>query len=394
MSANNFLRGTVYLLIVMVFFSCNRKNKSESETRDAENLPEDVVEMRYDQVKMANIDTGTIEMRSINSTLKVNGRISVAPQNFATICAPLGGFVRSTSLLPGNSVRKGQVLAMVENQEYVDIQQSYLEAKSRLEYAEAEYRRHSDLYKEDVYSEKNLQQVTADYKSLKATVTAYAQKLGLIGINPTELSEENISRSVAITAPISGYVKSVNVNVGKSISATDILFEIVNNDNLFLELTLFEKDINKVSDGQKIRFYINNEEEEHEAVIYQTGKSVDADKTYKVYAKVTRGCGNLMPGMYVNALIRTSGSDVTALPSGAVVSFDDKDYIFTFLRNKKEKGLDFTEYRMVQIQKGISEEGYTEVRLPAGFDAKNTRVVIRGAYSLLSAKKNAGEMAC
>lgn len=394
MSANNFLRTSVYLLIATALFSCNRKNNSVNEAGDTENLPDDIVEMRNDQIKMANIDTGSVKIRSINSTLKANGKISVAPQNFATVCAPLGGFIKSTSLLPGNSVIKGQVLAVIENQEFVDIQESYLESKSRLEFAEAEYRRHSDLYKEDVYSEQNLQQVTSDYKSLKASVTAYAQKLALIGIDPSGLSEENISRSVQIIAPISGYVKSVNVNVGKSISATDVLFEIMNSDNLFLELTLFEKDANKVSNGQKLRFFINNEKEEHEAVVYQTGKSVDADKTYKVYAKVTKGCSNLMPGMYVNALIRTSGSDVTALPSGAVVSFDDKDYIFTFVRNKLEKGLEFTEYRMLQVQKGMSEDGYTEVRLPGDFDAKNTRVVIRGAYNLLSAKKNAGEMAC
>lgn len=296
--------------------------------------------------------------------------------------------------MPGNAVTKGQTLALVENQEFVNIQENYLEAKSRLEYAEAEFKRHSELYKEDVYSENNIQQVTADYKSLKAQVTAYAQKLALIGIDPSDIGEENISRSVAITAPISGYIKSVNVNVGKSISATDVLFEIVNNDNLFLELTLFEKDANKVSNGQKIRFFINNEEEEHDAVIYQTGKSVDMDKTYKVYAKVTKGCQNLMPGMYVNALIQTSGNLVTALPSGAVVSFDDKDYIFVFDRNKVENGIAFTEYRMIEVHKGISEEGYTEIKLPDNFDVKNEKIVTEGAYNLLSAKKNSGEMAC
>jgi RND family efflux transporter MFP subunit len=394
MSANNFIRNAVYLLIVMLFMSCNRKSSSTSEVKEAEILPDDIVEMRYDQIKMANIDTGAIEMRSINSTLKVSGKISVAPQNLATVCAPLGGFVKSSFLLPGNAVSKGQTLAMNENQEFVDIQENYLEAKSRLEYAEAEFRRHTDLYKEDVYSEKNLQQVTADYKSLKAQVSAYGQKLALIGIDPSLVSEDNIRLDVALTAPIGGYVKSVNVNVGKSISATDVLFEIVNNDNLFLELTLFEKDASKVANGQKILFFINNEEENHEALIYQTGKSVDPDKTYKVYARVTKGCANLMPGMYVNALIQTSGSLVTALPSDAIVSFDDKDYIFIFSRNKEENGIPFTEYRMVEVGKGISEDGNTQVILPEGFDIKSSAVVIHGAYNLLSAKKNAGEMAC
>ena len=99
------------------------------------------------------------------------------------------------------------------------------------------------------------------------------KNLHLIGIDPADLHEDDISRSVAVVSPISGYVKAVNINVGKYVAPTDVLFEIVNSDKLYLELTLFEKDADKVSAGQKIRFFINNETEQHEAVIYQTGKS-------------------------------------------------------------------------------------------------------------------------
>lgn len=394
MSLKNIILSATCMSTLMLMTYCNGKKVQAAKDGDAEVLPDDIVEMRYDQIKLANVDTGEIEMRALNSTLKVNGKISVAPQNLASVCTPLGGFVKSTSLLPGNAVKKGQTLAIIENQEFVDIQQNYLEAKSRLEFAEAEYRRHSDLYKEDVYSEQNLQQVTADYKSLRAQVTAFGQKLKLIGIDPSGLKEDNISNSVAVKSPIDGYIKSVNVNLGKSVSATDILFEIVNNDNLFLELTLFEKDANKVTDGQKIRFFINDETEEHEAVIYQTGRSVETDKTYKVYARVTKGCKNLLPGMYVNALIQTSGILVNSLPADAVVSFDDSDFIFIFEKNKEENGAAFTEYKMIPVHKGITDGGFTEIVLPEGFDKKTAKVVIKGAYNLLSAKKNAGEMAC
>jgi cobalt-zinc-cadmium efflux system membrane fusion protein len=343
---------------------------------------------------MANIDTGSVEFRSLAGTLKTSGKVSVAPGSFATVCAPLGGFVKNTNLLPGDRVSRGQSLALIENQEFVDIQENFLEARNRMEFAEAEFKRHSELYKEDVYSEKNLQQVTADYKSLKAHVSALAQKLALIGIDPSNLKEDNIKSSVMLVSPISGYIKSVNVNIGKSISPTDILFEIVNTDNLFLELSLFEKDAGIISAGQQISFFINNETEEHSAVITQTGQSVDADKAYKVYAKVTKGCKNILPGMYVNAIIEISGNRVPSLPSDAVVSFDDKDYIFLFDRNKEENGNAFTEYRIVEVHKGMTDGGHTEIILPDNFDIKNAKVVIRGAYNLLSAKKNAGEMAC
>jgi cobalt-zinc-cadmium efflux system membrane fusion protein len=274
------------------------------------------------------------------------------------------------------------------------MQQNYLEAKNKLVYAEAEYNRHTDLYKDDVYSEKNVQQVTVEYKNLRALVKSLEQKLKLIGINPDLLTEDNISNTVNLTAPIKGYLKSVNVNIGKYVAPGDILFEIVNSDNLFLELTLFEKDADKVAPGQKIKFFINNETEEHEAVVSQTGKSVSKERTFMVYGKVRSSCKNILPGMYVNAIIEHSDLKVTALPSSAIVSFNDKDYIFVFEKAKEEEGKPFTEYRMIEVKKGISNSGYTEISLPEGFEITSTKVVIKGAYNLLSAKKNAGEMAC
>jgi len=394
MKKYNFITAVIVSAFLITLISCSSGTKGAAETKEEEVLPEDIVELRDDQIKLADIEIGSIEMQSMSGKLKVSGIVSVAPQNLATVCMPMGGFVKSTSLMPGNVVRKGQVLAILENQEFVDIQQNYLEAKNKFEFAEAEFKRHTELYKNDVYSQQNLQQVTSDYKNLKAQVKALEQKLALIGINTAILHEDDISSSVAVTAPISGFLKTVNVNIGKFVAPADVMFEIVNSDKLFLELTLFEKDADKVSEGQKIRFYINNETEQHEAVIYQTGKSINADKTYKVYASVQGICENVLPGMYVNAIIEATGNLVAALPSDAIVSFDDKDYIFVFDKNKEEDGKPFTEYRIIEVHKGVSDGGFTEVILPEGFNITAAKVVIKGAYNLLSAKKNAGEMAC
>ena len=385
---------SIFLLsLLLITASCGSSERIKPQEKE-EMIPEDIVELREDQIKLAGIETGTLEMRSLSNNLQVTGIVATGPQNLATVCIPLGGFVKSTALMPGQAVKKGQTLAILENQDFIDLQQNYLEAKNNLEYAEAEYNRHSELYKEDVYSEKNLQLVTTEYKNLKAQVKALEQKLSLIGIDPARLNEENISSEVSLVSPINGYVKSVNVNLGKYVSPSDVMFEIVNSDNLFLELTLFEKDADKVSGGQKIRFFINNETEMHEAVIYQTSKSVGSDKTFKVFANVLGTCRNVLPGMYVNAIIETSGKEVASLPAEAVVSFDDKDYIFVFEKDKEENGLPFSEYRMIQVRKGYSDNGYTEIVLPPGLNLTSRKIVIKGAYNLLSAKKNAGEMAC
>jgi cobalt-zinc-cadmium efflux system membrane fusion protein len=233
-----------------------------------------------------------------------------------------------------------------------------------------------------------------EYKNLKALVRSLEQKLILIGINPQKLNEENISSTVTLVSPINGFLKDVNVNIGKYVSPNDVLFEIVNNDKLFLELTLFEKDADKVTIGQKVRFFINNETEVHEAIISQTGRSVSTEKTFRVYANIKSLCKNLLPGMYVNAVIKEDERNVTALPSEALVSFDDKNFIFVYEIDKEEGGKPFTEYRMVEVKKGISESGFTEIQVPEGFNISAAKIVTKGAYNLLSAKKNAGEMAC
>ncbi|MDD4968662.1 MAG: efflux RND transporter periplasmic adaptor subunit [Paludibacter sp.] len=388
------ISSPIFILVLLIALSSCNGGKKPVEAKAEEIIPENIVELREDQIKLANIEMGAIDLKSMSGTLKVNGTVSVAPQNLATVCMPMGGFVKSTNLMPGNVVRKGQTLAILENQEFIDIQQNYLEAKNKLELAKADYDRQNELYKSDVSSQKSMQQVASNYKSLKVQVKALEQKLTLIGINPNRMNEDNISRSVALVSPISGYVKAVNVSIGKSVSGSDVLFEIVNSDKLFLELTLFEKDADKVSNGEKIRFFINNETEKHEAVIYQTGKSINNDKTYKVYANVIGRCKNMLPGMYVNAVIQAKSNQVTSVPSEAIVSFEDKDYIFVFERNKVEAGKPFTEYRMIQVQKGVSDDGYTEIILPESFNYKASKVVLKGAYNLLSAKKNAGEMSC
>jgi RND family efflux transporter MFP subunit len=393
MQRHKFLLITAIYSIALIISSCSG-GKKEANAKEAENLPEDIVEMRDDQIKLAGIETSLIEERTMSGTLKVSGTITASPQDLASVSMPMGGFVKSTSLLPGSSVRKGQILAIIENPEFIDIQQNYLEVKSKLEYTEAEYKRQSELYKNDVASKKNIQLATSEFKALKAQQRALEQKLLLIGINPSRLSDDRISRSVALTSPISGYVKTVNVAIGKSVAATDVLFEIVNTSHLLLELTLFEKDADKVKVGETIHFYINNETEQHDAKVYQTSKSVGSDRSLKVYAYIQGECKNVLPGMYANALVKATGSKVMAVPSDAVVSFDDKDYIFVFDRNKTENGRAFCEYHMVQVHKGVSDDGFIEIVLPKQIDRTKVKVVTKGAYNLLAAKKNAGEMSC
>lgn len=380
------------ILLTLLIASCGSKEKTEENT---EILPPDIVELNADQIKMGDIQYDSIRNMNLGSDLTVNGMISVPPQNLVSVCLPLGGFIKSINIIPGKAVKKGQVLATVENPEFIQLQQDYFENLSKLEYTEADYNRQKELYNQNASSAKNFQLVSSEYKSLKAKVNAIEQKLALIGLNKTALSENKITSSVQIVSPINGYVKSINVNTGKYVNPTDVLFEISDNSEILLELTVFEKDIEYMKEGQNLRFYlINNSTEEHIAKVYQVGRSINEDKVVKVYAKVDKPSINMLPGIIVNAIIETGEREVTALPNDAFVRFDEKDYIFIFDKDKKENGKDITEFKMVEVKKGMTSGGFSEVILPDKFDIKTARVVVKGAYLLLTAMKNAGEMAC
>ena len=384
-----YMRPIVVMAAVLVLMnSCGQQKKVEEEKQKTETVT-DVVSLTDDQIRMSSVETGNIEMRQVGSTLKLNGEIASLPQNSASISMPMGGRVRSINAMQGSEVKKGQVLAYVENYEFIDLQQNYLEAKSKMEYVNLEYQRQHALYANDAASKKNLQLTTSEYKTLKIQMRGYEQKLLLIGINPYRLTSGNITRAVAVKAPIAGFVKGVNVSVGSTVSDTDELFDVVNLNNLFIRLSVFEKDIDKLQKGQRLSFYVNDEEETHYAVVYQTTKSIDNDKSYKVFARIVSRCGNVLPGMYVNAEVMLDHHQSPALPEDAVVTYGGKNYIFICLGSKTDKGNRLTDYKMVEVTKGLTHQGYTQVTLPG--NTPTQKIVIKGAYNLLSALKNAGE---
>ncbi|MEI6348405.1 MAG: efflux RND transporter periplasmic adaptor subunit [Bacteroidota bacterium] len=390
------MKTNIFLAIVLLcLFTMSCTSKKDSAESEHEVLPPNIVEMNDAQCKTAEIELGTVEHKIISSELKVNGLVNVSPQNLVSISAIMGGYIKSTSLVQGSPVSKGQVVAVIENPEFIELQRSYLESKSKLEYAEAEYNRQRDLNKENINSAKVYQMAVAEYKSLQSTVCALDQKLKLIGIDAQKLQNNRITSSISVVSPISGYVKTVNVNIGKYVNPTDVIVEIVNTQNLTIELTIFEKDIDKVSIGQKISFNTPGKADiKQNATIFQVGKAINSDKTVKAYAKVESSSKNLLPGMYVNASIETKNDSVTALPNDAILSFEDKNYIFIFSEKKKEGDKIVTLFKLIEVKKGASTNGFTEVILPSNFDLTTSKIVIKGAYNLLSAMKNAGDMAC
>lgn len=374
------------MVFIVGLVACS-KNQSAEKTEPA--TPEEapnIVSLTTAQIKTAGIELGKIEQRQISGTIKVNGVLDVPPQQLVSVSVPMGGFLKSTSLLQGSRVQKGQAIATVENLDFIQIQQDFLEAKNQFELAEAEYNRQLELAKENVNATKTLQQAKSQFTNWSIKSKALSEKLKLLNIKSDAIEASAISSTITLYSPISGYVTGMNVNVGKFANPGDVLFTIVDTEHLHTELTVFEKDFNKIKVGQKIRFTLNNEAAERTATVYLIGREISTDRTVRIHGHLDKEDKNLLPGMYLNALIETGGALVHALPSEAIIEFADKKYIFVF-DGKSDSG---SNYRIVEVQSGSSEMNYTEIVLNEG-DLSEWQVVTKGAYALLSKMKNKEE---
>lgn len=372
--------------------SAASNEEAHSQAGHEEGHPEEsgLIELSAAQYANARIETGPLEKKNLSNVFRVNGVLDVPPQSLASVSTPLGGFVRATELLPGSRVRKGEAIATVENADFIQIQQEYLEAQSRLEYLQQEYNRQEELYRENVASAKNFQQVSAEYKATQARVAGLKERLRLIGINPARLSATNLSRTVSVYAPITGYVTAVNVNIGRYVQPTDVMFTIANTEHLHVELTVFEKDVVKLRKGQKVRFTLPNEStRERTATIYLIGREITPDRTVRVHAHMDQEDTQLLPGLFVSALVELDGSQVPALPEEAIVQSEGRHYVFIAKGKREEDGQTMHNFLMMPVEKGISDGGFAAVTLPDSLSGKP--IVRKGAYSLLSKAKNTEE---
>jgi cobalt-zinc-cadmium efflux system membrane fusion protein len=226
---------------VLVIAACNTAAPKPETT--ASELLTNQVELDSSQLRMAGIVTGKAETKDISSTLTVNGVVDVPPQNIVSVSFPLGGYLKSTRLLPGMRVRKGEVIGTIEDQALVQLQQDYLVTKSKLDYLKQDLERQRILNENKVNADKVLQQATTEVESQQVLLKGFSEKLRLVGLQPEQLTSENLSRSVALRSPINGYVSKVNVNIGKYVNPTDVLFELINPDDMHGALTVFEKDM-------------------------------------------------------------------------------------------------------------------------------------------------------
>jgi len=370
------------ILAIALLAACSGGQEQPSQPT-TEKEESNSITLTREQAATAGIVTAPLEQKRMSASVTVNGVVDVPPQNLISVSFPMGGYLRHTRLLPGLPVRKGDVIAEMEDPSIVQLQQDYLVSSARLEYLDRELARQKTLNAEKVSADKALEQIASEHLSQQVMRNAYAERLRMIGLQPETLRPDAITRMVRLRSPINGFVSKVNVNTGKYVQPQDVLFELINPDDIHAALSIFEKDLARVAVGQKVSIsFVDEPETRYDGEIILLNHNVDEDRMATAHCHFHSKPAKLLPGMFLNARIHVRDAVVKAVPETAVVRYGGREYVFVATAERT--------YDMVPVRTGTRDAG--QVELLEGADAlAGRKVVTANAYSLLGALKNTAE---
>lgn len=374
------MKKYIFSFVMIVMLSCGSKEKGAAEVAKEE-AEETIVQLNAEQLKNADIAIGYPVETNMHASIKVNGVVDVPPQGMVSVSFPLGGYLKSSHLLPGMGVKKGEVIAILEDQSYVQLQQDYLMAKAKMEFLSVDLSRQKELSDQDAASKKTYQQASADFKTQQVLIRSLEEKLRIVGIDPEKLSVNTITRTISLRSPINGYVTKVNVNIGKYVNPADVLFELVDPDDIHAALTVFEKDIMHIKKGMKATVSLADRPgKKYEVDVILVTRNVDENRGGLVHCHFENANHELLPGMFLNGSFELDNKKTMAVPSSAVVRYQSKPYLFI--------AKDSSRFEMMEVEIGVTNEQMIELKTKENIDWKTQRVVLKNAYSLLGKLKN------
>ena len=379
------MKNTLYTLGLYVFAllitSCGANLSQADEEQGTENLVDARIFVSKAQFEKGKMMLGSIEEKIFSSTVKCTGIIDVPPENKAIVNATMGGYIKKSPLLIGDVVRKGQELITLENAEFVTLQQNCLEITEQLTYLKSEFERQQTMWKEKISSQKKYLQAESTYKSAVATQKSLEKKLAMLNISLIDVKAGRFTSLVTLYSPISGSVTKVNVNRGSYVSPATAILEIVDNNHIHLELSVFEKDVLQVKRGQSIRFRIpESSKKNYKAEVHLMGTAIEENRTIQVHGHINdESEENFLTGMFVDADIITASTSAKAVPQTAIVEREGKKMI-VLMDEKTETGYYF---KPVEIEIGASYNGNVALKtINVEMDSKP--ILLKGVFSVIA----------
>lgn len=278
-----------FLWLSLIIQACSGE-KNPADELDATEPASEIVAVQLDSTDSSQI------------VIHCNGRVEVPPQYRADVHARMAGYIERLEVLKGQRVKKGDLLAVLSDQQLTRLQTDYLKSKASLENLSADISRKKELRSTEAVSEKSFQEIKSRYDAERANLKGLGDELRYIGVDPEQINPDNMSNQISIKSPIDGFVNVATPNVGRKISSDELLFQVIDETHKHVELELFADDASKVKIGQKVSFHISGSKELHFGYVFLVNHAIDElSQTLNVHVHPMDEEANITIGSYVDA---------------------------------------------------------------------------------------------
>lgn len=321
-------------------------------------------------LKVAVASTGLVEKLTT-----LPGKLVVNTDQQAQISPNFSGYVEQVNVALGQSVQKGQTLAVLILPELIDQQANLRMAQVNLDLARKDYQREQQLWSQGISAKQDYQRAENAYRQAQITVQSSQARL-----NALSASGNNNGRFL-IKAPISGVISKKDIVVGENVQLADQLFVIENLKDLWLEFNLPNTSNIHLQVGQILNFKTNGSDQNYQAKVQTLNPEADLQTgRLQVRAKVTTQADVLRPNVLVNVFV-TDAQAKTALrvQKKALQQVEGKPVVFVI--ESEEKGLVHLKAQPIEV--GVSSQDGQWLEVISGL-TEGQKYIADGSFLLKS----------
>ncbi len=317
------------------------------------------LEMTDEMLKTMGVEIQTAGPAIIKSTLKLPGEIVFNPDRIVQVVPRLPGVVAEVNFEPGQMVKKGDVLAVIESQMLADLHSQYMAAQKRLSLARTVYQREKQLWEEKISAKQDYLAAELVLNEAQIAVDLAAEKLKALGVRPEPGLPAKALTRYEVRAPISGLIITRTVALGAALKEDITIFTVADMSTVWTAVTVYPKDLSIVRVGQKALVNATAFDVEGEGVVtYITTLIGGQTRTATARVILDNKDGRWHPGMFVNIELVSDEIEVpVAVSAQAIQTFRDWSVVFGRYGGYLEARpleLGRSDGKMVEVLKGFT----------------------------------------
>ena len=385
------MKTTLLTLLTLGLFlaGCSKSGEGTNEPKPAgkaaaansESSSAHSLRIKPEMLRDIRVTTAPVEVRAGGEGVQLLGELKVNEGRYAEVGTPIASRVVSILAAPGQVVRKGQQLAILQSVEIGKARAESITAQTRLDLAKKTFERKRSLAAENIVPAREVQEAEAGMATAEAEVRSARAGLRALGAS----DEASDSSELTLRSPVDGTVIERNAIQGQMADPAQPLFRVGDLSRLWLVVHAFERDAVRLTPGSAARVsFAALPGRAFTGNVTLVGKQVDASsRTIPVRIEVVNSEQLLRPGMSATAWVPVgkSSEKVVTVPVAALQRIENEWLVFL------PTGQDSFEIRPV----GRGRDLGTEIEIVSGLKP-GERVVIEGAFLLKAeAEKARGE---